>query len=148
MAEKSFSIQTEPHLAKIGDVTLSFVPEANGSELIQNYSKLRKIQQSVNLEENPEDALKVIRAAREFLGSLMLPESQELFTTLDVVADDGKILASFRSMERAEAEAARYVEAKIVDRFPLPQRVMTKLTEWALEVLGGGARPTGSSSDS
>lgn len=147
MAEKSFAIQTTPHLAKIGDVTLSFVPEANGSELIQNYSKLRKIQKGVNLEDHPEEALKVIRAAREFLGSLMLDESQKIFTTLDVKMGD-QVIGSFTTMEAAEKHASEFVGAKIVDRFPLPQRVMTELTEWALEILGGGGRPTGSSNDS
>lgn len=148
MATKSFAVNTTPHVAQVGEVMLSFVPEANGSDLVEGYAKLRAAQAGVNLEESPESAKDLFRALRTFLAGLMLPESATLLMTLDVVSEDGEALGSFLDPAEAEKEAAKYRAAKVVDRLPLPSRVLTELMEWVIEVLAGSARPTGPSSDS
>lgn len=149
MATKNFAIRTEPHIAEIGDVKLLFVPEANGSELLDGHARLKEEQSSIDLETDPMAAHKVLRALRVFLAQFMLPESAELFTTLDVVNADGVRVQSFKDeMEARDFAATMGAGAKAVDRLPLPQWVLTELLEWVVETLAGGTRPTGSATGS
>lgn len=145
MVTKDFAIRSEPHVATIGEHRLTFAPEANGSELLDGYAKLKAAQASVDVEKDPAAAKKILRALRVFLASLMLPESADLFLTVDVLNEEGVRVRSFKDEAEAEEFAASsMVGAKVVERLPLPQRVLTELLEWIIEVLGGGARPTGS----
>jgi hypothetical protein len=150
---KSFALHTQPHVAAIGeDVELLFTPEVMGDEFLDAYAELRRLQseQGVDLENLAEadsrDVLRTMRALRSFLARLMMPESAEQFTRLDVVAD-GQTIASYHDLDEAYEHADTLSDAKVVDALRLPTRVLTELLEWSVE-LYGGERPTGSSSAS
>jgi len=153
--KKNFALNTEPHVAQVGDVELQFQPEVMGDDFMDAYGELRDAQQAigVNLDDlasvDPAQLRQVSRALRGFLAHLMLPESAELFTRLDVVKG-GKVLESFEDLEEAEAYAAKVKGggARIVDGLRLPDRVLTELLEWVVELFGGGQRPPMSSSGS
>lgn len=73
MANKRFSINTEPHVAEIGDdLTLKFRPEA-GSEFLDAYEVLLESQKDAG--EDAGAAKRRIADTREFLAGLALPES-------------------------------------------------------------------------
>ncbi|EMF20425.1 hypothetical protein H114_32819 [Streptomyces gancidicus BKS 13-15] len=153
---KSFALHSEPHVADIGGTELLFQAEVFGDEFMDSYAQLRDSQKKagVDLENladgDPGELRRTMRAVRLFLARQMLPESAELFTTLDVVDEAGRTLESFRDLDEAEAFAEGHDGARIVDRFRLPTRVMVELLEWVVELYGGGAgsRPTTSSSAS
>ncbi|WP_331723353.1 hypothetical protein [Streptomyces atratus] len=117
MARKSFALQTEPHVAEIGDdIELEFLPEVMGDDYLDALGRLQDryknlgIDLSGDIDEAPPEALREVNAAlREFIGSLMLPESAERFSTMR-----------------------------------LPDRVVVALLEWSKEIYGGGRPPTSS----
>lgn len=86
VATRQFSIRTEPHTAKIGnDLELHFLPEVMGDAFLDGYDHLRQVQTQLGSNQtdaNPAELRKVTAALREFLSSLMLPESAERFTTV------------------------------------------------------------------
>ncbi|MGA5599645.1 hypothetical protein ACPCUF_01165 [Streptomyces griseoincarnatus] len=153
---KSFALHSEPHVADIGGTELLFEAEIFGDEFMDAYAELRDSQkkQGVDLENladgDPSELRRTMRSVRLFLARQMLPESAELFTTLDVVDASGKLLESFTDYDEAEEFARERDGARVVDRFRLPTRVMVELLEWVVELYGGGAgsRPTTSSSGS
>ncbi|MEU7093034.1 hypothetical protein [Kitasatospora aureofaciens] len=116
---RSFTINTEPHVAEIGDVELSFLPEVMGDEFLDHYEQLRDAQATLGVDVDdlanvdPKQLRQVTAALRTFLCRVMLPESAEAFATMRV-----------------------------------PDRVLIELLEWVVELYGGGARPTTSSSGS
>lgn len=133
MAERLFSIRTEPHVARLSDdVSFLFEPEVVGAEFVTAYTELQRIQAEVSEKLTPrkgsstkhpkaaEVDLKVVaqldEAMREFLSGLMLPGSRQAFA-----------------------------EARI------PQRVLIEMIEWTAELYGGGSgnqdAATGTSSD-
>jgi hypothetical protein len=150
---RSFALNTEPHVAEIGDVELRFEPEVMGDEFMEAYARLRAAQKDrgvdlENLDEADPLALRhTMRAVRQFLAEQMLPESAERFTRLDVV-EGGTVLESFQDLNDAADFAARHEGSQIVDALRLPTRVLTELLEWVVELYGGGERPTTSSSGS
>lgn len=81
MASKNFAINTEPHDATIGDKTLYFVPEVEGSEFMTAYAALRDVQKELGSEESAtaEQLMLINTAMRDFLKGLMLPDSQDEF---------------------------------------------------------------------
>ncbi|MEU8831760.1 MULTISPECIES: hypothetical protein [unclassified Streptomyces] len=153
MATKSFSLNTVPHVADIGGVELLFQPEVMGDDFMDAYQSLIDAQKSsgVSLDDlsgvDPAQLRNVSRALRDFLARLMLPESAELFTRLDVVVD-GKPVESFADGAEAEAYAAEIANARVVDGLRLPDRVLVELLEWVVELFGGGQRPPTSSGGS
>ncbi|MFF1964319.1 hypothetical protein ACFVW5_12005 [Streptomyces sp. NPDC058232] len=155
MATKSFSLNTVPHVADIGGVELLFQPEVMGDDFMDAYQSLIDAQKSsgVSLDDlsevDPAQLRNVSRALRDFLARLMLPESAELFTRVDVVVD-GKPVESFADAAEAEAYAAEIANARIVDGLRLPDRVLVELLEWVVELFGGGngQRPPTSSGGS
>ncbi|MEU5834466.1 hypothetical protein ABZ820_12450 [Streptomyces diacarni] len=155
MATKDFALNTEPHVAQVGDTALEFQPEVMGDDFMDAYSELRDAQQAigVNLDDlagvDPAQLRQVSRALRGFLGHLMLPESAELITRLDVVKA-GKVVGSFATVEDAEEAAAKVKGggARVVDGLRLPDRVLAELLEWVVELYGGGQRPPMSSGGS
>lgn len=85
MASKNFAINTDPHDATIGDKTLFFVPEVEGSEFMTAYTELRDVQKIVGQNEvdaTAEDLVMVNTAMRDFLSGLMLPDSRVTFDTM------------------------------------------------------------------
>lgn len=154
--EKSFALNTDPHVADIGGTELHFQPEVMGEEFMDAYSVLRDAQKLVraatsgegdDADIDPAAVRKASRAMRTFLGELMLPESAELFSRVDVVKA-GKVLESFTGREAAEAYAAKVKGggARVVDHLRLPDRVLVELLEWTVELYGGNSKrpPTSS----
>lgn len=154
MAKKTFALNTDPHLADVGGTELSFQAEVMGDDFMDAYVGLRDAQRGLgvdveNLEELDAQALRNVSGAlREFLARLMLPDSAALLLRLDVV-QGGKILASFDSRAEAEEFAETVKGAtRITYSLRLPDRVLTELMEWVVELYSGGKRPPTSSSDS
>ena len=119
MATKTFSINTDPHLAVIGEATLAFQPEVVGAEFAQAYDKLRAVQAKVqSLKGNKASSTKHAKddgvdaatltelsaAMREFIGGFLIEESVTVFAGLR-----------------------------------LPDRILVQLMEWAAELYGGGS---------
>ncbi|MGA5497695.1 hypothetical protein ACPCSP_25360 [Streptomyces cinereoruber] len=152
--KKSFKLNTEPHEAEIGDVTLLFTPEVMGDDFLEHYQELRGMQSMVGVDLtdmsqlDPDKLRAVVASIRVFLARLMLPESAEVFACWDVVRD-GETIGSFRDPQEAADAASGEDGATVENRsMKLPDRVLIELMEWAVELYGGGNRPTGSSSGS
>ncbi|MGX1514044.1 hypothetical protein [Streptomyces collinus] len=156
MATKSFSLNTEPHVASVGETDLLFQPEVMGDEFMDALGELRDVQKAasgVDLEDlqtlDPDALRAASRALRGFLAQLMLPESAALFTSLEVIADGARV-ATYQDREEAQQHADGIAGAKVQDALRLPDRVLVELMEWVTELYGGGAdkRPPTSSSAS
>lgn len=154
MATKQFALNTEPHVATVGDTDLEFQPEVMGDDFMEAYTTLRTSQQTqgIDVEDlagvDPSQLRAVNRALRVFLAELMLPESAAPFLRLDVVKG-GDVLKSFEDLEKAEEYAAKTKGgARVRDALRLPDRVLVDLLEWVTEIYGGSQRPPTSSSDS
>lgn len=119
MAKKQFTLNTSPHEAEIGDVTLRFVPEVMGDEFLDHYTQLQETTKRLDIDLSDMTQVDVSQvretkaALRQFLANLMLPDSS----------------AEFAAMT-------------------LPDRVLVELLEWVVELYGGGTRPSGLSSGS
>lgn len=82
---KTFALNTVPHEAEIGDVVLKFIPEAPGDQFLDQYEQLRDVQKRASGDDASPDAVREVTAAlREFITSLMLPESHETFDGLEL----------------------------------------------------------------
>lgn len=84
---KSFSLNTVPHEAEIGDTVLLFVPEAAGDAFIERYANLRDIQKKSNVDGedfDPAQVREVTEALRDFIADFMLPESREAFSVMQL----------------------------------------------------------------
>lgn len=118
MAEKTFVINEDPHVANVGQHRLLFVPEVAGAAFAEGYAALVEVQQKVSAGKaakssstkhakaenfDPKLLTELNDGMRNFLSGLMLPESQELFATL-----------------------------------MLPDRILVSLLEWVAELYGGG----------
>lgn len=87
MATKSFAINTEPHVAKIGDVEISFQAEVVGAEFAQAYAGLREAQKQIKAagdDVSPEALIAVNTEMRAFVTGFMLPESREVFNEMRI----------------------------------------------------------------
>ncbi|MEU6928941.1 hypothetical protein AB0A05_07230 [Streptomyces sp. NPDC046374] len=151
MAKKQFTLNTTPHEAEIGDVTLLFQPEVLGDEFLDRYEQLQEANKRLNIDPAnmaDTDLSKIREAAvamRVFLASLMLPESAHEFARWDVVVA-GKVVSSHPNPDEAAGAAAKRKGATVKDaghRFP--DRVLVELMEWVVELYGGGQRPPTSS---
>ena len=147
MATRKFTLNTAPHEAEIGDTTLLFIPEAAGDEFLDGYARLREAQKTATgsaEDSDPGDVRKVTAALREFLADLMIPESKELFTRIDLI-EGGEVVKSVHTWTEADAFTSEQPGREAVHHMRLPPRVLVALTEWSAELYGGGAsdRPTG-----
>lgn len=112
MARKSFTINTEPHVATVGKYDYEFHPEVLSDEFLDGYAELKDGFKAARIDPkelddvDPEHLKKVTASLRVFLAKLMLPESAERF-----------------AKER------------------IPDRVLVELLEWVGEVYGGSKRP-------
>ncbi|MEU2487025.1 hypothetical protein ABZ593_20755 [Streptomyces sp. NPDC012617] len=155
MATRKFALNKEPHAAEIGDTQLLFQPEVMGDEFMDAYAALRDAQDAAGIDVgnldnvDPNTMRHVSRALRDFLAKVMLPESAQLMTQVDVV-NAGTVLGSYRTWEEAEEHAAKVQGARATNSLRLPDRVIVELMEWVVELYGGGAdrRPPTSSSGS
>ncbi|MFE0545214.1 hypothetical protein [Streptomyces sp. NPDC058891] len=155
MAEKQFSFNTRPHVAKLGDTAeLHFIPEVFGDQFLDGYKKIQDARERINgqtdLTALSSEELRALYAAmRTFLAGLMTPESAAEFLRFEVIKG-GKTVADFRFRDEADAHAAGLAGARVEDKsMRLPDRVLTELLEWVTELYGGGdSRPTGSLSGS
>lgn len=85
MATKSFAINTEPHVATVGEHVLKFEPEVIGAEFAKAYAGLKSAQKQVKKagdDVGPDELLAVNEGMRDFLRRFMLPESADLFDTM------------------------------------------------------------------
>ncbi|RWZ77868.1 hypothetical protein EQK42_00635 [Streptomyces albidoflavus] len=151
---RQFTINVEPHVAEIGDTELLFQPEVMGDEFLDAYEDLQETQKRLGVDVNdlagvePEKLRLIVASLRVFLARLMLPESADEFLAWDVVKA-GKVVDSYPTEEEAEARAAKLKDAAVrVGGMRLPDRVLVQLLEWAVELYGGGSRPTTSSTGS
>lgn len=154
--KKTFTLNTEPHVAEIGDDTeLLFLPEVMGDEFLDGYTRLRDAQKKLGMEGNdlsqvdPSVVRLVVVSLRVFLAGLMLPESATQFAQWHVVVD-GTVTGSYSDPDDAHEAAAKLDGATVVDvSMRLPDRVLVQLLEWAVELYGGGTnRPPTSSTGS
>ncbi|GGT74540.1 hypothetical protein P6B95_15490 [Streptomyces atratus] len=86
MARKSFALNKEPHIAEIGDdFVLEFQPEVMGDEYLDAYERLQDRYKNLGIEDGdltgaaPGAAREAAAAVREFVSSLMMPDSAEQF---------------------------------------------------------------------
>ncbi|GAA2945975.1 MULTISPECIES: hypothetical protein [Streptomyces] len=150
--KKSFALNTDPHVAAIGDTELLFEPEVMGDEFMDAYAEMQAAQQRDTSRDDDDrgsgsaDSLRaVVGGVRQFLARLMLPESAELITRVDVV-EAGKVLASFTSWAEASKHASEVgTGARPQWALRIPDRLLPQLTEWVLELYSGGKRPPTSS---
>lgn len=157
MARTKIALNTEPHVVEVGDTELLFQPEVMGDEFLDAYGELREAQQAMgvdveNLSNLDTAAIRTAaRAMRIFLAKLMLPESAEFFTRVEVVKD-GKVLKDFHDWAEAEVYAAKGKGGGTRVRwgFQLPDRVIVQIMEFVVGLYGGGQdqRPPTSSSAS
>ncbi|MEU6497087.1 hypothetical protein ABZ890_43145 [Streptomyces sp. NPDC046984] len=132
MAEKLFSFNTQPHVAKLGDsAELHFIPEVFGDQFLDGYKKIQdareKISGQTDLTALSSEELRSLYAAmRTFLAGLMTPESAAKFLRFEVIKG-GKTVADFRSRDEANAHAAGLAGARVEDKsMRLPDRVLTE----------------------
>ncbi|QKW06923.1 hypothetical protein HUT18_11495 [Streptomyces sp. NA04227] len=151
---RQFTINTEPHVAEIGDVELLFQPEVMGDQFLDAYEDLQQTQKQLGVDINnlsgiaPDKLRAIVQSLRVFLAKLMLPESAQVFARWEVVKG-GKAVESFGTREEADAHAAESKGSTVRDSgMRLPDRVLVELLEWAVELYGGGQRPTGLSGGS
>lgn len=106
---RTFSIRTEPILAQVGEVTLAFVPEADGTDFAQAYDELRTAQKKLKSSKDedgidPKVLAGVSGAMRSFIASFLTDESRPVF-----------------------------------DGMKLPDRVLTEMLQYCAELYGGGS---------
>jgi len=120
MANRKFALHTEPHVAEIGDdLVFEFQPEVMGDEYLDEY-----------------EALKERLAAVGLAGGDV--ENVDVAALRESVAATRDFLAGLMLPESAE----RFGKTR------LPNRVVTDLFQWTLELYAGEQRPIGSSSAS
>lgn len=154
MATRDFAVRTEPHVANLtGLGTLEFVPEVFGDEFLDGYAKVQSAQAAISGEQDltkmdPAALRGIYQNIREFLASLMTPESGDRFLRFEVI-NGGKVVDHFRTRVAAEEKAAE-LGARVEDKgMRVPDRVLMELMEWTTELYGGGNdRPTTPSSGS
>ncbi len=152
--KKTFALNTEPHVAEIpGVADLEFIPEAMGDEFLDAYQEMRQTQRErtgVDVDQvrggDVDGLRKITGGLRIFLSRLMLPDSAELITRVDVVRA-GTVLESFPTWEEATEYADKEGDgARPVWGLRVPDRILVQLLDWTVELYtGSGRRPPTSS---
>ncbi|MEU9153601.1 hypothetical protein AB0D59_24335 [Streptomyces sp. NPDC048417] len=145
MATRDFAVRTESHVANLGALgELHFVPEVFGDEFLDGYAKVQEAQAALGGEQDltkmePAALRQVYGAMRQFLASLMTPETAERFLRFEVVKS-GKAVDHYRTREEADTKAAEFGPTARVDdkSMRVPDRVLVELLEWTTELYGGG----------
>ncbi|WP_019548631.1 hypothetical protein [Streptomyces sulphureus] len=116
MARAQFTLNTDPHVAEVGDTELRFRPEVMGDEYLDAFEEMQDANRAAGVltdDGHPADGATIAGAresrvaARRFLTRLMLEESAEEFADME-----------------------------------LPDRVLGELVQWVTEVYGGNRPPT------
>ncbi|MFJ5037935.1 hypothetical protein [Streptomyces parvulus] len=154
MAQKSFALRTEPHVASIGDdLELHFTAEVYGDQFLDAYAELQEAQKAIGANGADTSKLtgdqlrKLYAAIRTYLLKMMTEESANRFFRFEVTVN-GKVEEVFQDGAEAELYCARLgAGARVLDKsVRLPDRVLIELMEWTIELYGGGtgeeARPT------
>ncbi|MFD5570489.1 hypothetical protein [Streptomyces cadmiisoli] len=156
MATKSFSFNTEPHVATVNGHDLLFEAEVMGDEFMDAFTQLKEAQAAasgIDLDDlstlDPSKLRGAARGLRQFVARLMLPESAREFLALEVTKD-GAVLSNHQDWDEAQQAANQTAGARVRYVMQLPDRVLVALMEWVTELYGGGAnaRPTGRSGGS
>lgn len=88
MAQKTFHINTDPHVATVGEYQFLFQPEANGAKFATAYEGLKEAQSVVAATKGDgvtaEGLRSVSAAMRTFLATFLMPESAALFSSVDL----------------------------------------------------------------
>ncbi|KAA9379604.1 hypothetical protein F5972_08080 [Microbispora cellulosiformans] len=154
MARQKFALNTEPHVAEIGDdIELLFKPEVTGEEFLAAHERLQQAQAQLTDGDGQdrsvaEQARVANLAVKLFLAGFMLPKSALVFARWEVRDPTGQVVLSTGDPGEAERHAAKVDGAQVADvGMALPDRVLLALTNWVTEVYGGG-RPTGLSGGS
>lgn len=82
MAEKSFALNTEPHVATVGTHRFEFQPEVIGAEFAAAYSSLKAAQAKLKAaggDIGEDELVSLTKALRKFLRKFMLDESAQRF---------------------------------------------------------------------
>lgn len=82
MARKSFSLNTEPHVAEVGEHLFEFRPEVYGDEFLDGYTAMIEAQQALSGDDGRLDPAKLrelIQQLKDFLVPFMLEESAARF---------------------------------------------------------------------
>ncbi|MEZ0073626.1 hypothetical protein [Planotetraspora sp. GP83] len=154
VARQKFALNTEPHVAEIGDdIELLFKPEVTGEEFLAAHERLQQAQSQLHTDDGEkrsvaEQARIANVAVKLFLRGFMLPDSAQVFARWEVRDPHGETVLSAGDPAEAERHAAKVDGAEVVEAgLALPDRVLLALTNWVTEVYSGG-RPTGLSSGS
>ncbi|QBZ73489.1 hypothetical protein SEA_MISCHIEF19_4 [Streptomyces phage Mischief19] len=134
MAERSFAINTEPHVFNVGDVKLLLQPEVVGAEFATAYADLRKVQTRVQQSQKLAKASSTKHKAAEADG-----------IDADVLTDLHEAMRSF--LRRFMLPASQ----EVFDGLRLPDRILVAMLEAAAELYGTTGdepRPTGGSTES
>ncbi|MDP4512054.1 hypothetical protein [Nonomuraea turcica] len=154
VARQKFALNTEPHVAEIGDnIILEFRPEVMGDEFLEAWEALQETYRTLGVDQasvsnSSAETLKTAgTAVRRFLAGFMLPESAKLYAWWEVRDKAGKVVFDSGDPEEAAAQAKTVKGTTVVDvGLRLPDRVHLELMSWITEVYG--QRPTTSSSGS
>lgn len=87
MAEKSFALNTDPHVANVGPHRLLFQPEVIGAVFADAYAGLKEAQQGLKAAgENvgAEELTAIHNGMRDFVRRFLLAESATLFDTIQL----------------------------------------------------------------
>lgn len=105
MSKIVIEVRSEPHVAQVGDVELKFLPEVVGDGFLQAFDRMQETHKSIQPgTPEGEAALRERRALREFLAYPMLPESREVFDTLEL--PDHALLALYQWLLSEEVYGA------------------------------------------
>lgn len=152
MARKTFALNTDPHVAEVGGVELSFRPEIMGDEFLDSFEALQTSYKLASVDPDDLSTLTgdrlrgITGSVRKFLAEMMLPESATVFASWELRAGD-EVLGTYATAEAAVLAADARPGSTVVDvGMRLPDRILIELMEWVLEV--HGRRPPTSSSAS
>ncbi|MFI7467404.1 hypothetical protein [Nonomuraea sp. NPDC049646] len=148
MAKQKFAINTEPHVAEIGDdIELLFKPETMGDEFLDAWHSLQETYRGLgidpaNIKDSPADVLRIAgTAVRRFIAGFMLPDSARLYAWWEVQDKTGKVVFDTGDPDEAATHAEKLKGATVVDvGLKLPERIHIQLMQWLMEVYG--QRPT------
>lgn len=85
MAEKTFALNTTPHIINVGPHRFELEPEVIGAEFADAYAVLRRAQAAITAAgaDIGAEELKAVNAGmRDFVSRFMLTESKQLFQTV------------------------------------------------------------------
>lgn len=78
-----FSLNSEPHIAEIGDTELVFQPEADSDQFVDAWAAMQKAKESLEgQQQTPESIRKGTKEARKFITTFMDQDSAKEFAKM------------------------------------------------------------------